>query len=446
MSKFYKNRSSKYDDKKSYNDLAAERKEREDKAFNRFADMLIEKLESAQKTEWKKPWFAEGGLTWPKALYGKPYHGMNALMLLLLCEQKGYKIPVFATSDRIFSLNLQKDSKGKTILDENGHSMSAVDGDGNKLPFVHVLKGEHSIPVFLSKVTVIDPDTREKIRWADYVNLPREEQEKYKVYSKRIVHMVFNVDQTNLREARPELYEKLVKENIPQPVDIVEGEEFDFAPVDTMIDKQLWICPVKIQELKAGDSPHYSLKNNEVVVGLKSQYVKGGHPESWVNDCFHEMIHSTGHEDCLARFKGERDKNSYAREELVAEVGAALSCHRYGIPKTIKEDSIPYVKSWLSELHQNPEFIRTVLKDVKMATSVLDSKIEYVRRVYLGEKEDDKLDVREEEESTLEYDETGDAYLGEGESLGADKKQGHGEGNSQEPSESEEHKRGGLRR
>lgn len=446
MSKYYKNRSqsSKTGEKKNWDEIVTERKEREGKAFDLFADMLIKKLENAQKTQWKKPWFAEGEMAWPKALYGKPYHGMNALMLTLLCEEKGYKVPVFATRERVFSLNFQKDADGKTVQDEKGHGQRAVDANGQKLPFVHVLKDEHSFPVFLTKVTVMNPETKEKIRWADYVNLEPEEQEKYNVYTKRFMHYVFNIDQTNLKEARPELYEKIVKENTPQQVDVAEGEEFSFAPIDVMIDKQLWICPVKVQELKGGQSPHFSITKNEVVIGLKSQYVKGGHPESWVNDCFHEMIHSTGHESCLDRFKGERDRNSYAREELVAEVGAALSCHRYGIPKTIKEDSVPYVKSWLSELHENPDFIRTVLKDVKMATSVLDSKIEHVRKVYLGE--EDKLDIREEEVSTLEYDETGDAHLGEGESLGADKKQGHGEGVNQEPSETEEHKRGGMRR
>lgn len=444
MGKYYMKNNSVSGDNGSWQETA---KEREDKAFDLFADMLIKKLENAQKAEWKRPWFAAGELAWPKALYGKPYHGMNALMLTLLCEAEGYKMPVFATRDRIFGLNFQKDSKGKTILDDNGHALNAVDDKGEKLPFVHILKGEHSFPVFLSQVNIVHNDTREKIRWADYVNLSPDEQKDYKVYHNRIVHSVFNVDQTNLKEARPDLYAKLEKENLPQRMDIPSDQAFYFEPVDIMIDKQLWICPIKVQELKGGDSPHYSLKANEVVLGLKSQYIEGGHPESWINDCFHECIHSTGAPDCLNRFKAERDKDSYAREELVAEVGAALSCHRYGIPKTIKEDSIPYVQSWLSALHEKPEFIRTVLKDVKMSTSVLDAKIEEVRRVYLGEREDDKLDLREDDEPTLEYDDSGDAHLAQSEVLSADKKQGDVEGKCKDYSESEDHKRsGGLKR
>lgn len=413
-------------------------KEREDKVFARFADMLIEKLENAKKTQWKQPWFAAGSLSWPKSLYGKDYHGTNAMALLLYCENQGYKTPVFATHEHIYSLNYQED--------KDGNRTNAVDKDGNKRAFVHVLKGETSFPVILSQMSAVHKETKERIKWSEYVTLTPKEQQDYNVYHKRRIYNVFNVDQTNIKDARPELYEKLMKDNIPQPLEIDPSKEFQFAPLDTMIEKQLWICPIKVEALTAGQSPHYALKANEVVLAQKSQYVQGGHPESWVNDAFHEMIHSTGAEGCLDRFKPNRDRDSYAREELVAEVGAALSCHRYGIPKTIKEDTIPYVQGWLSQLHEKPEFIRTVLRDVKMATSVLDSKIEEVRRQYLGEKADDRLDIREDDTSTIAYEENGDMVLDSDEVLGADKKQGEGENKGQEQGEAEEHKRGGMHR
>lgn len=424
-------------------------KDYENDAFARFADMLIEKLENGKQQNWQKPWFPAGKTAWPRALYrkGKEYHGMNAMMLMLLCEEQGYKIPVFATSEYIYGLNKQKDANGRTILDEKGHGLPMVDAKGEKLPFVHILKGEHSFPVFLTGVNIVNKDDpKDKIKWADYVNLTPDEQKQYNVYRHRFVHSVFNVDQTNLKEARPELYAKLGKENSPRTMEIDPSREFSFPPLDTMIEKQLWICPIKVQELKTFDSPHFSLTRNEVVLGLKSQYVQGGHPESWANDAFHEITHSTGYKDCLDRFKPDRGKDSYAREELVAEIGAALCCQRYGIPKTLKEDSLPYVQSWLSQLHEKPEFIRTVMKDVKMATGIIDAKIEEVRKVYLCEKDAEKLDVREDEESAIEYGEDGDMQLGSEESLGADKKQGEGEKQGQEQGESEEHRRGIVRR
>ena len=413
-------------------------KEREDKAFDLFAEMLIKKIENTAKSEWKKPWFTEGELAWPKALYGKQYHGMNALMLTLLCEKEGYKIPVFATRDRIFSMNFQKG--------ENGQRVPAVDQNGEKLPFLHITKGEHSFPVFLSQVNVVHKQTKEKIKWADYVKLSPEQQKDYDTYYNRRVHYVFNVDQTNMKEARPELYQKLMDENVPKKLDF-EGPVFEFKPLDVMVAEKLWICDIE---------PHYNSKDayyspgeDKIVIPMKEQFAHTGHPESYYGTMLHEMIHSTGAAHQLDRLKPSSDRDAYAREELVAELGAAMSCHRYGIDKVIKEDSIPYVQNWLGALHEKPDFIRTVLKDVKMATSVVDVRIDAVRQVYLGEKENDKLDIREEEESTIEYDETGNAHLGMGESLGADKKQGEGENHGKEQGEEkpEEHRRsGGMHR
>lgn len=68
----------------------------EDRALERFADMVVEKIE-AIKSDWKKPWFTENTLSWPKNLSGREYNGMNAFMLYLQCESMGYQIPVFMT-------------------------------------------------------------------------------------------------------------------------------------------------------------------------------------------------------------------------------------------------------------------------------------------------------------------------------------------------------------
>ena len=76
----------------------------EDKALDLFAEMMIEKLENISK-DWKKPWFTEGSLQWPRNLSGREYNGMNALMLMLHCEKEGYTIPRFCTFDCVQRLN-----------------------------------------------------------------------------------------------------------------------------------------------------------------------------------------------------------------------------------------------------------------------------------------------------------------------------------------------------
>lgn len=420
-------------------EIAESVKEREDKAFDLYAEMLIEKIESASQSEWKKPWFTDGQICWPKALYGKSYNGMNALMLSLLCEKEGYGIPVFATRDRIFGMNFANNEKGERV--------PALDKEGKKLPFVHILKGEHCFPVFLTQVNVIKKDTlpKVKIKWSDYVKLSSEEKNDYNVYYNRRVYNVFNVDQTNMKEARPELYQKLKEENLPKKLEVT-GDVFTFEPLDLMVENDKWICPIKPQY---GDKAYYSISKKEIVLPLKDQFVVTGKPEAYYGTMLHEMVHSTGAEDQLDRIKPSSfGSDDYAREELVAELGAAILCMRYGFGKYVKDDTVPYVQSWLGSLKENPEYIRTVLKDIKMATSVVDVRIENIRNERLGEKADDKLDVREENESILEFDESGDAYLGQSESLVSDKKQGEGEGKGPAVSEQgkpEEHHHTGLR-
>ena len=70
--------------------------------------------------------------------------------------------------------------------------------------------------------------------------------------------------------------------------------------------------------------------------------------------------------------------DEYAREELVAELGSALVCQKYGMTKNLKEDSAAYLKSWLGSLTESPSFIKTTLMDVKKATSILTQRIDEV--------------------------------------------------------------------
>ena len=61
----------------------------EERALERFTELMIKKISSI-KGDWKKPWFTENFMAWPKNLSGREYNGMNALMLMLLCEENNY--------------------------------------------------------------------------------------------------------------------------------------------------------------------------------------------------------------------------------------------------------------------------------------------------------------------------------------------------------------------
>ena len=323
----------------------------EDKALDLFAEMMIEKIESIGK-DWHKPWFTEGSLPWPRNLHGREYNGMNALMLLLHCEKQGYTIPRFCTFDCVQRLN----TPGK---------------DGQELPRVSILRGEKSFPVMLTTFTCIHKETKEKIKYDEYKKLSEKEQEQYNVFPRMQVFRVFNVAQTNLRETRPELWEKLEQE-VARPK-IEDGEHLSFAPVDTMIRDNLWICPIRP---KHQDSAYYSISKNEIVVPEKEQFKSG---EAFYGTLFHEMTHSTGAEGVLDRIKPTAFGSAeYAREELVAELGSALVAQRYGMAKHIKEDSCAYLKGWLNELKEAPQFIKTTLLDVKRASSLITQKVDKI--------------------------------------------------------------------
>ena len=77
-------------------------------------------------------------MKWPKNLSGREYNGMNALMLALECEKRGYELPVFCTFDAALSLNYSKK--------KDGSRQPLVDENGEKLPLVSVQKGEKSFP------------------------------------------------------------------------------------------------------------------------------------------------------------------------------------------------------------------------------------------------------------------------------------------------------------
>lgn len=324
----------------------------EDRALELFTDMMIKKIETIQK-DWQKPWFMEGMMKWPHNIAGRRYNGMNSFMLMLYCEDNGYKIPCFNTFNCLQRMN-----------GETGK-------DGKELPKVSVLKGEKSFPVLLTMFICIHKQTMERIEYKQWKTLPYAEQDKYNVFPRLRVYNVFNIDQTNLKESRPELYEKIRSED--NPVIGPKEDGYSFTPADRMIEDRLWICPIYP---KHQDNAYFSISKNEIVVPEKKQFHDG---ESFYGTLFHEMVHSTGAKGVLDRIKpsgfGSED---YAREELVAELGAALVSQYYGMTRHIKDDSCAYLKAWLDRLKQSPQFIKTVLTDVKKAVSMITQKIDEV--------------------------------------------------------------------
>ena len=233
-------------------------------------------------------------------------------------------------------------------------------------------------------IDISGKEGKEKIPYDDYRKLPREEQAKYNVYPKLQVYNVFNVAaQTNIKEARPELYEKLVSEARGE-VQHQEGDMKSHPAIDMMIDENLFHCPIK--QVKGNDA-YYSISKDEIVVPLREQFVDG---EAFASNTLHECAHATGAASRLDRLKPSSfGSQEYAREELTAELSAAVVASRFGLTKHVKNDSAAYLKSWLGSLQESPDYLKTVLADVKKATGMLCQRIEAIQmEMDKGEKAD----------------------------------------------------------
>ena len=185
---------------------------------------------------------------------------------------------------------------------------------------------------------------------------------------------IFNLDQTNLKESRPEMYQKFLDETDCQKFQSSEGMK-DFPAIDAMIEKDLYVCPIKPTR---GDDAYYSISKDEIVIPEKSQFIDG---ESFYSNLLHEMSHASGAESRLGRLQSGATYASaaYSREELVAELTAALVSSQHGMEKHVKSDSAAYLKSWLDQLHESPDFIKTVLMDVKRSSSFINQRIDAVQ-------------------------------------------------------------------
>jgi antirestriction protein ArdC len=90
---------------------------------------------------------------------------------------------------------------------------------------------------------------------------------------------------------------------------------------------------------------------------------------------FHELTHSTGHESRLNRkgvAKSDGEWSSfgstpYAKEELVAEMGAAFLCGHAGIVERTIDNSAAYIGNWLERLKDDKQLVVTAAAQAQKA-------------------------------------------------------------------------------
>lgn len=263
-----------------------------DKVYEIVTEKIIASLE-AGTVPWHKPW-AGGEQGLPRSMSnGRIYRGINTWLLMMSAEASGYGSRWWGTFKNI-------QSKGGQVR-----------------------KGEKStLVVFWKPLTKTDPKTGDEKRFfmLRYFN-------------------VFNPEQADWPDGMPARYAPPAFEDALAFDPVVEAER--------VLDRYLVEGGPALRHVR-GDKAFYMPSIDAITLPERSQFAT---PHGYYSVAFHEAGHSTGHKDRLAR-EGVTDaqlfgSHGYAKEELVAEMTAAMLCGVTGCDLEGIDRSAAYINNWL---------------------------------------------------------------------------------------------------
>lgn len=322
---------------------------RTDNAVKTYCDTMIQVIEGL-KQGWRKTWLTTNGSGRPMNMSGREYSRMNEFYLYMVCEKKGYTYPIFMTFNQC---------------------------EANS---VRVNKGEKSVTVLFWCIRAHEKDGKRDMTIDEYKQLSNAEQGKYETYAVLRSYNVFNIDQTNMQETKPELYKKLTSKYVVPVIAETTDGMYDNMKLNELIAGK-WICPVRVkQQSKA----YYNEGTDSITLPTKEQFNMGGTAEEiyaggqeFYSTFLHEATHSTGAEKRLNRFgKCKEEGKAYGREELVAELTAALIGHELGFNTSVEKNNAAYLSSWLKQCKEQPRFLISVLADVSKAADIIEKAID----------------------------------------------------------------------
>ena len=274
--------------------------------YQMVTDRIIEKMKGGI-IPWKKPWHLVGGAEEFAISYGsrRPYSLLNQFILGEPGEYLTWKQIEEAGG------KVKKGEKARFVV-----FYSMVDG---------------------KKTEVIKPEDggEEEIR-----------EKKFR-YPLLRYYNVWHINQTEGIESKVKPGEPIP---CPDPINAADAAITDYLMRETSL---------KFQNNKPSDRAYYSPSEDKVVVPMLEQYKVAS---EYYSTTFHEFIHSTMAESRCDRkpeagfsFFGSHD---YSREELVAEMGAAMLCSNFGIDdsKTF-DNSVAYLQNWIQVLANDPKMI-----------------------------------------------------------------------------------------
>lgn len=319
-----------------------------DNAIERFASMMIDRMEAMKLQKWDCPWIMGRSNGRPMNLSGHMYNGGNSFFLQLYGDVKSYELPVYLTFKQAHDLGCR------------------------------VLKDEKSFPVIFWDYIVRDSQGN-RIPKGDYEAMDNENKSRYQTIPFMRYYNVFNVAQTDFQAVRPEQYKELQQRFALHEIRDEKGMYVNES-IDNMIRRQEWICPIDIVK---GNDAFYSPSVDMIQVPLKVQFNRGGTADDifsggmeFYSSLMHEMAHSTGHPTRLNREGGRFGDPKYAKEELVAELTSAMVGCSLGFHSRITDNSAKYLDAWIGVLKEEPKFIISLMSDVSKASELIFQRID----------------------------------------------------------------------
>lgn len=285
------------------------------KQQQQLAEEFVTLLETEQ-LEWKKGWSGISARPY-NPVTGTVYHGVNRFRLLLTAQALGYQDPRWCTFHQIQQNNWRlKSGKGQS-----------------------------------SRVEIWMPYDRELKKWITWEEF-REQggiTERYCLRTKS--YPVFNGD---MIEGIPQLEVTL------QEVDSVEL-------VDTISDSMQ--VPIVYHET---DRAFYRPSEDRIYLPNREQFFS---TYDYASTALHELAHATGAAHRLNRkLTGSTSQESYAQEELVAEITSCFLSSELPVQQT--EEHIrnhqAYVQSWIRQIREKPESLIRAIQSAEQVSNYLE--------------------------------------------------------------------------
>ncbi len=144
-------------------------------------------------------------------------------------------------------------------------------------------------------------------------------------------------------------------------------------PVASIDAADRFITATKAKISHGGESAYYAPATDVIQMPPRESFhgtATSSATEAYYSTLLHELTHWSGHKSRCDRFTdGAFKKDDYAREELVAELGAAFLCGHLGVTLEPRPDHAAYIDHWLKILKADS---KAIFQASSQATKAVD--------------------------------------------------------------------------